>query len=235
MNHDEAQEMLAMLAAGAVDEAEAAEALAHAGTCSECGPLAVDYNDAAAALVFALEPVAPAGDLRARILSAAREDAGSQTVAPAPVSIERERERRSGLQRVYQWAMPAVAAAALAAVVVLAVDNSNLRGDEDNFSTGEFTSESGARGTFIVDEDEDLVYVRFEDMPEVQEGQVFQIWVIEGEGAPIPQPTFTADPSGAAAVSFPSDIDFDALAVSVEPVGGSQAPTTTPFIIISPS
>jgi anti-sigma-K factor RskA len=227
VNHDEAQEMLALLAAGAVDEAEAAEAVAHARSCETCGPLADAFQEAAAALALALEPAAPPAGLRGRIIEAARAEGGD--TASEPVSLARERERLRGWKRVYQWAAPAAAAAALVVVALLAIDNARLR-NEDDYSRGLFTSESGAAGSFLVDEENDLVYVRFENMPDVQEGQVFQMWMLD-DGAAIPAPTFSASEDGTAAVSFPADVDFEQLAVTVEPRGGSAQPTSTPFII----
>ena len=105
----------------------------------------------------------------------------------------------------------------------------NFRG-EDEFSRGLFTSETGASGSFLVDDENNVVYVGLEDMPEVAEGQVFQMWMLD-DGAAIPAPTFRAQEDGSAAVSFPADVDFDALAVTVEPAGGSAQPTSDPFLI----
>jgi anti-sigma-K factor RskA len=237
VTHDEAQEMLAVLAAGAADEGEAAEALAHAESCELCRDVVGDYRDAAAALAFALEPVAPPAALRSRVLEAARlspaeapavPDTSASGARAEPISIEQEREKWRGWERIYRYAVPAVAAAALVAVLLLAVENANLRG-EDEVSRGEFVSDTGATGTFVHDEETDLVYVSFENMPEVQEGQVFQMWMLD-DGAAIPAPTFSAAADGSAAVSFPAEVDFDALAVTVEPAGGSAQPTTPPFI-----
>jgi anti-sigma-K factor RskA len=68
-----------------------------------------------------------------------------------------------------------------------------------------------------------------EDMPRVPENKTYQIWVIEGD---VPQPSglFEADGDAVAAVvEKPLDED-DVIAITIEPDGGSQQPTTEPML-----
>ena len=64
-------------------------------------------------------------------------------------------------------------------------------------------------------------------------GKVYQAWTIaKGATAIKPSVTFSPGPSGVAIVALPVDAaGIAAVAVSVEPAGGSKAPTTTPKFI----
>ena len=68
-----------------------------------------------------------------------------------------------------------------------------------------------------------------EDMPSVPKNKTYQIWVIEGD---VPQPSGLFKPDGgtvAAVVEKPLDED-DVIAITIEPDGGSQQPTTDPML-----
>ncbi len=60
-------------------------------------------------------------------------------------------------------------------------------------------------------------------------GKVYELWLIPAAGKPIPAGTFAPDTQGSAAVLFPqlpADIQAKAFGVTLEPVGGSTAPTS---------
>jgi anti-sigma-K factor RskA len=66
------------------------------------------------------------------------------------------------------------------------------------------------------------------DLPPLPAGKVYQIWVMPARGAPIPAGTFTIDTAGSATtvVQTPTNLpDPTAMAVSIEPEGGVNAPT----------
>jgi anti-sigma-K factor RskA len=68
-----------------------------------------------------------------------------------------------------------------------------------------------------------------EDMPRVPENKTYQIWVIEDD---VPQPSGLFEADGdtvAAVVEKPLDED-DVIAITIEPDGGSQQPTTHPML-----
>jgi len=85
-----------------------------------------------------------------------------------------------------------------------------------------------ARAEVILLEDHKAVLMA-EDMPSVPENKTYQIWVIEGD---VPQPGGLFEPDGetvAAVVEKPLDED-DVIAITIEPDGGSQQPTTDPML-----
>jgi anti-sigma-K factor RskA len=64
-------------------------------------------------------------------------------------------------------------------------------------------------------------------------GRTYQLWGIPAGGAPQSLGTFAADAAGSAGAVLraPAGAAFGAIAVSVEPAGGSPAPTTTPILV----
>jgi hypothetical protein len=65
-------------------------------------------------------------------------------------------------------------------------------------------------------------------------GKVYQTWTLaRGAKSVAPSVTFTPDRNGSAVVALPVDAaSTAAIAISVEPEGGSKAPTTTPIAFI---
>jgi anti-sigma-K factor RskA len=78
--------------------------------------------------------------------------------------------------------------------------------------------------------EEDRAVLMVENMPPAPVDRTYQVWVIEGDD---PQPSALFEPREepvAAVVEDPLD-EADAIAVTVEPEGGSQQPTTDPMLI----
>ncbi len=77
------------------------------------------------------------------------------------------------------------------------------------------------------------VYFAFSKLPALPRGRVYQAWTIaKGTTAPAPSLTFAPNADGVAVVELPADAGkLAAVAVSVEPDGGSKAPTTKPTFV----
>lgn len=75
------------------------------------------------------------------------------------------------------------------------------------------------------------------NLPPLNPGQTYEMWVIPKGGAPRPAGLFQASTDRTAMHIFPGAIDpsmLGAVAVSVEPAAGSQAPTANQIIIVAP-
>jgi anti-sigma-K factor RskA len=76
---------------------------------------------------------------------------------------------------------------------------------------------------------ENKIVLVADDLPSVPEGQTCQIWVIKGD---VPEPSGLFQPGGtetAAPITTPIK-KGDTIAVTVEPAGGSEQPTTDPVL-----
>jgi anti-sigma-K factor RskA len=75
----------------------------------------------------------------------------------------------------------------------------------------------------------DRIVLVADDLPAIPEGQTCQIWVIKGD---VPEPSGLFQPGGtetAAPITTPIK-KGDTIAVTVEPAGGSEQPTTDPVL-----
>ena len=88
-----------------------------------------------------------------------------------------------------------------------------------------------AAGTVVVRRER--IYFAFSKLPALPKGRVYQAWVApKGSTQVAPSVTFTPNADGVAVVALPVDATrVGAVAVSVEPEGGSKAPTTTPTFV----
>lgn len=191
-----------------------------------------DLRDVVSSLAFDVEPVEPSPALKARILEAARADLAPEPAPPAPpISLAERRDR--GAARWTPWLVAAVLALALAASLVW---NAQLRSDLDDQSetatyavAGSGPAE-GVAGTLIVVGDEEEAILNLAGLSTLPSDRTYQVWLID-DGAPVPNVTFVPTATGTATVIVPGKIDdYSVLAITVEPLTGSLAPTTDPII-----
>jgi anti-sigma-K factor RskA len=182
------------------DEVEAYER--HLSQCEECRAELAELNETAAALAFGAVAPAPPARLRAVILETAA--AERSNVVPL-------------LQRRWIARGLAVAAAAAACIVVgLAV--ALTRSGHTQYVGMSLIR--GANGT---------VTSSFSGLDTAPQGKTYEAWVIPKGEAPRPAALFAGGSSTTIRlrVSVPRDA---VVAVTVERVGGSKAPTTAPIV-----
>lgn len=69
-------------------------------------------------------------------------------------------------------------------------------------------------------------------LPALAANRTFQLWLIPAAGKPVPAGTFHGESDSSAVYVYPGQTaNAAAVAVTVEPEGGSAQPTTTPFIV----
>jgi anti-sigma-K factor RskA len=78
------------------------------------------------------------------------------------------------------------------------------------------------------------VYIAMRSLPQPPHGKVYQAWTLaKGAKKVAPSYTFVPDPNGIAVVTLPVDArTMAAVAISVEPEGGSKQPTSKPIAIV---
>jgi anti-sigma-K factor RskA len=88
-----------------------------------------------------------------------------------------------------------------------------------------------ARGRFFVSPGKGVVFIAAR-LPKLAAGRTFEMWVIPASGKPVPAGTFNALEDSTAVYIRRGPVEgAAAMAISVEPAGGSQQPTTTPIIV----
>src|ERR687894_1990704 len=90
-------------------------------------------------------------------------------------------------------------------------------------------AEQGATAEVASMEENEIVLVA-RNMPSVPEDKTCQIWVIKGD-VPEPSGLFQPDGNGTATPITNSITKADVIAVTVEPAGGSEQPTSDPVLL----
>jgi hypothetical protein len=243
--HAEMLDSVALLALGVLPEAEARAVAEHAQSCAECRAEYAELRTAADAVGYDAELGSSAADvdlvrLKSRVMDAVRasvaaplENTGAKVVA-FPDRAAAARDRRL-------WFAYAAAAAALVVAAVTAANDAAVR-DRLAASTAREArlADVIAPGSkhFSVPQGEVVtsggrVYLALRGLPAPPPGKVYQAWTLRrGAKAVAPSITFNPDPSGITLVELPEPAsNLAAVALSVEPAGGSEAPTSTPAFV----
>lgn len=89
------------------------------------------------------------------------------------------------------------------------------------------------RGLYFVNAQGGLLLIA-SNLPQLPTGKTYQMWLIPKGQAPRPAGLFRPDARGGAVHIQPGAVDIAnaaAVAITVEPEGGSTAPTTTPMLV----
>jgi anti-sigma-K factor RskA len=189
-----------------------------------------EFRETAGMLGLAPEPVAPAPDLRGRLLDA---------VGDLPQSHGSVTELRP------RWYTRPVAAFGAAAAVVLLVlggvtATSLLRPDAPtvveqitaaaDYERATADVAGGGTVTLVWSPSLERAAILATDLPAAPSGHSYQMWFIDEEGATSAGTFGVADGHG-----IPLDGILepgDAIGITIEPTGGSPAPTSDPIVVI---
>ena len=91
--------------------------------------------------------------------------------------------------------------------------------------------EPTARGRVFVSKTKGVVFIAA-NLPKLAAGRTFQLWVLPTQGNPISAGTFHGESDSSAVYVRPGPVsDVAAMALTMEPEGGSPQPTMTPFVV----
>jgi anti-sigma-K factor RskA len=217
-------ELVAAYALNALDDDDRAAFEEHLSTCERCAAELGELRETAAALAYLPDTVAPPEALRARILDTARAE------RPNVVPLHRHAAKRT-------WGLGAVAAVAVAAAVALAAWNVALHNDltDQKDAAKQFTAVSlnGAKGNLAVADSGGAVLFMC-GIGDAPAGKTYEAWVITGGKAT--RAGQFAGGSGCVTVPLQHTVPSGStVAVTVEPEGGSDQPTSTPIINSEPA
>lgn len=242
---DDAELTLALASMGDVDAAQLREAREHAQTCARCAVAERDYAEMLDMIAVAAIPDAPSPELRRRILDAV---AGQTDVpaAPRPTRTSRAQPgavdddaQRPWWRRLWErvpsgrplTAFGFAAGAAAVALAAVLVFTSRGLAPVVTQSVQAGVNQPGLTGTlsYYRSTADAVVTLRgLASAPHTATGApgVYELWLLQGSGAPIPAGTLTEQPDGTwrAVVHRQAQADT-AVAATLEPAPGTQAPT----------
>jgi len=226
--HDEMLDNIAMYALGSLSPGEAAEVAAHIETCKECRAEYQFVRPAVTAVAYSAEACADASTgaasasplIKARVMQRVRAEAGQQRVP-----------------RVWPAYLFAAACLAIALISGLAQIALNARLISQGQTIADLTAPDARRFAFSGGEvltRGDHLYLAMRDLPAPPPGHVYQAWTLaKGAKTVAPSTTFLPGSGGATVVRLPETATtLAAVAVSVEPTGGSKQPTTKPIALV---
>jgi anti-sigma-K factor RskA len=225
---------------GALSEAERRELEAHMATCADCREDAAGLRVVTDALPLAVPPVPPPPRLRDRLMETVRAEAEVLSAAGPAADRPRPERRRSALSFGRPLAV-AGAAAALVLGVALGFGIGTATNDEQTKTQtvvqvrtvqARVDAAAAPRGTAVIVVRDGVATLRVRGLPAPPSGKVYEVWLLR-RGAAAPSPTdalFSVSTRGSGRVALPSVRGVEAVLVTAEPDGGSQAPTSQPFI-----
>jgi anti-sigma-K factor RskA len=252
-NREAMLESVALYALGVLPREEAAFVVSFIANDDEARREYEDLRAAADAIAHtAEEPVdsATSARMKERLLARVRSDAAAGTVVP---------RRVAAAYPAWLWGTGLAAAAAIVFSLVTVVADINVRGDlaaaqrrtatlQTQLAQNEKTSARDrqaladllapdARRYLVADGSvilrRDRLYFALSKLAPPPKGHVYQAWTAaKGSSTMVPGPTFVPNPGGVTVVPLPVDgTRVGVVAVSVEPEGGSKAPTSTPTFV----
>ena len=227
---DHTHELAAAYALDALGDTERREFERHLEECPSCRGELPGLAEAAVALAFAVEPVAPPAELRGRVLTAAR--AGGEVVPFL---------RRRPLRLV-----SAVAAVAACAAIALGIWAATLRSDLSRQRDARVADEaalavladpaarrvplSGRSGVLAVRPD-GVAALAVNALGRAPSGKAYEAWVIRGKSLPQPAGVFGGRSDRPTLVALRRPVPKGVtVAVTVERRGGVSSPTTRPIL-----
>lgn len=219
MNTSDIHDLIAPYALDALDPAEKAEFEAHLAGCATCQAELAELTDGVDILAGAAAADVP--DLMRRRVLNAIEDTPQVTVQSAP--------------RLGRWMTVAVAAVVVAAVAIGAfISGSGLDAD-DIITAGDATryellatdalATPSASVNFYFSNIEGAGVIRASGLPDLSDDLTYQAWLV-GDGDPIPSGLFQAADGDATLIIDEGFEGAQLIAITIEPAGGSPAPTT---------
>jgi anti-sigma-K factor RskA len=193
-----------------------------------------DLESTANLLALAPQEHEPSPKLRRDLLNRISSSSPGTTLSADPAP------RQSGLRRLF--GPGGLAAAAVLALVTIGMFTWNaylqeenqtlqgkLEGQQKSYALQSTGTAQEVRGEVVRLGDERAVLVA-DNLPSPPEGETYQAWILR-EDVPKPAGLFEPNDTGAAAAPLEGSIaGADAVAVTVEPSGGSTSPTTDPLM-----
>jgi anti-sigma-K factor RskA len=225
---------VAILALGAMPPEQARAVREHLKTCDVCQHEYAKFTSAASLVGLSAQTsgnlqTCPSTLLKPRIMQAIRNNGASPRPARKPAWPAYVAIAACLAIAVLSLAYNAVLAARSTALAQRLAQQGATLSDLIDGSAKRYAVPSGevvTRGSHA--------YIALHGLPAPPRGRVYQAWTLpKGSKTMVPSVTFVPDQKGVAVVSLPPDARTTAVvAVSIEPAGGSEQPTTKPIFVV---
>jgi anti-sigma-K factor RskA len=253
--HDQFRELIEAYAIGSLDELERAKLEAHlAEGCPECTKALEEARWLVTQLVYLAPPASPSEMLRARLLQKVRDEGrASQGIAQPKTAIPfwmwagvaalllltaYSTWNARKLQRTIDTVTVQLSAAVkereqLQHQLLEAKHEAHILTDPGSKKFTIWPNDKQMPKLEAAWHPDMGIYVTGQQVPMPGKNRVLQLWLISKSGKPMPSRTFWPDDKGKVdlMVHDPPEVmaETKALAITEEPVGGSEQPTSTPM------
>ncbi|MEO6798247.1 MAG: anti-sigma factor [Candidatus Dormibacter sp.] len=231
---EQVEGLLGAYALDALTAPEATDVKAHLATCAEHRQVADELRETVSFLALAADEREPSSQLRDRVIASIRSVSSEPAVAepksgPVVVPIRRA-------PRLPRWA-PRPAFTALAAGVLLAFGIGTYAGYRLGQQNADAVAYKFTGSVLAPSAQADLIYLKdrhqtllaVNGLPALAPGQVYEMWLIDKGGQPVPEGVATA-PDGRITAQMDADLSkFKQFAITIEP-GTRPVPTTRPVL-----
>jgi anti-sigma-K factor RskA len=236
-------------AVDALEPAERARFEEHLGRCPSCANEVRGMQETATRLAVAVAAPPPPGMKAAVLTAAAQTRQHPPVVAADPELTARHRHAGARSRRRFRLAVPIAAVAAAAAIalgVTVGVQQARLdRVEAQQHQVTAVLSAPDARivsgrtalgghTTMVVSASLDKMVFTTAGLPALPHARVYELWLLTPAGGAIANGLLPAAKNGATPPVISSGPPHgDQVAVTVEPPGGSQHPTSKPIVVLS--
>ncbi len=242
--HDEVQDLIPAYVLGALDAAEAARARTHLAGCAVCTSVLREYQETADSLALGVPLADLPPDLKSRTLEKAIGDVQPGRAVGSIPGAQRAWLHLGGAQLIAGAAL-VITLLTLAWSVWQSTELSRQLALQRDFMSvlayaqGSALSIHGtplapqSEGKLYIDRDSNVAALITVQLPPLKEGQSYQLWLTQPGGQPRSGGVFTVDSSGDGwlLVRAPRRLgEYARVEITVEPSGGSAAPTTQPLL-----
>ena len=221
-------ELIAGHALRALSSEDEERVVVHLAECERCRRRLRETEAVATSLAYSVPQVAPPPDLRSRVLAMAEPvvaaPAAGVPALEAPARPARPRARRGWWPRFSLVAVPAMALA-LAGMIAWNVSLRNdIQSNLSDLASGAAVALPGVGNVVAQTDGNATLFAHVRPAPA---GKTYEAWVIRGSVA-LPAGIFQGGGTVELRLTQAAK-PGDKIAVTIEPSGGSQKPTTTPI------
>jgi anti-sigma-K factor RskA len=241
MTHDEHAPFLENIPAyalGALDADESAALESHLENCASCRTELAEYRSLSDSLLTAVPPKQPSAALRKRLQN--QLPSAQKTTPPR---FKAKRVNWSFGQLAIGMALTVLLAINVYSILQMQTLQSEQARLNHQIRTGQMVmsmlsypaterlaiSEDNLVGSLLLDKERNIVALIVWNMPQLQEGKTYQIWLIDPQGGRVSTGLFRPENSQAytTQIVFPDQslANFTGIGVTIEPAGGSDQPT----------